>query len=54
MGHESIGYFLIAGQRCAMRLAPDSGLNVGDQVEPRLRPGAWRLFADDAEGTRLV
>ena len=54
MGHESLGYFHLAGQRCAMRLAADAGLAPGDTVEPRLRPGAWRLFADDASGTRLT
>ncbi len=54
MGHESLGYFRLAGQRCAMRLAADAGLTPGDMVEPRLRPGAWRLFAADASGKRLV
>ena len=53
MGHESMGYFKLAGERCAMRLAPDSGLTAGDRIEPRLRPGSWTLFADDAEGKRL-
>jgi ABC-type sugar transport system ATPase subunit len=53
MGHESMGYFRLAGERCALRLAPDSGLSPGDHIEPRLRPGAWHLFADDAEGKRL-
>jgi ABC-type sugar transport system ATPase subunit len=54
MGHESLGYFHLASERFAMRLAADSGLNVGDQIEPRLRPGSWHLFADDAEGRRLA
>jgi hypothetical protein len=36
-----------------MRLAPDSGLSVGDRTTPRLREGAWRMFADDAEAKRL-
>jgi ABC-type sugar transport system ATPase subunit len=54
MGHESLGYFRLAGERCAMRLSPDSGLTAGMRIEPRLRAGAWRLFADDAEGKRLV
>jgi ABC-type sugar transport system ATPase subunit len=54
MGHESMGYFQLAGARCAMRLAADSGLSAGMRIEPRLRPGAWRLFADDAEGARIV
>jgi ABC-type sugar transport system ATPase subunit len=53
MGHESMGYFRLADQRCALRLAPDSGLSAGDRIEPRLRPGSWHLFADDAEGKRL-
>jgi multiple sugar transport system ATP-binding protein len=53
MGHESMGYFRLAGQRWVLRLAPDSGLSPGDRIEPRLRPGAWRLFAADAEGKRL-
>ncbi len=53
MGHESMGYFRLAGERYAMRLAPDSGLSVGDTIEPRIRPNSWRLFADDAEGKRI-
>jgi multiple sugar transport system ATP-binding protein len=53
MGHESMGYFRLAGERCAMRLAPDSGLSAGDRIEPRLRPNSWHLFADDTEGKRL-
>jgi ABC-type sugar transport system ATPase subunit len=54
MGHESMGYFHLAGERCAMRLAPDSGLTAGDRIEPRMRPGSWNLFADDAEGKRIT
>jgi ABC-type sugar transport system ATPase subunit len=54
MGHESVAYFRLAGERCAMRLPPDSGLNAGDRLEPRIRPDAWHLFADDAEGRRLA
>ncbi|MCC6493457.1 MAG: sn-glycerol-3-phosphate ABC transporter ATP-binding protein UgpC [Pirellulales bacterium] len=54
MGHESMGYFSLAGQRCAMRLPANSGLAAGDRVEPRLRPGSWRLFADDPQGRRLL
>ncbi len=53
MGHESMGYFRLAGERYAMRLAPDSGLSVGDKIEPRIRSNSWRLFADDAEGKRI-
>jgi multiple sugar transport system ATP-binding protein len=53
MGHESMGYFRLDGRRFALRLSPDSGLSVGDRIEPRLRPGAWQLFADDSEGRRL-
>ena len=53
MGHESLGYFPFAGVRMAMRLPADSGLGPGDTIEPRLRPGAWRLFKDDAEGRRV-
>jgi multiple sugar transport system ATP-binding protein len=53
MGHESMGYFPYAGARMAMRLPADSGLAPGDAIEPRLRPGAWRLFADDAQGKRI-
>jgi ABC-type sugar transport system ATPase subunit len=53
MGHESMGYFQIAGSRYAMRLAADSGLLPGDAIEPRLRRCSWQLFADDAEGRRL-
>ena len=40
MGHESIGYFQLAGQRYAMRLPADAGLTPGDAIEPRLRPNA--------------
>jgi multiple sugar transport system ATP-binding protein len=54
MGHESLGYFTFAGERCAVRLAPDNGLNAGDTIEPRLRPNSWRLFADTPEGPRLA
>jgi hypothetical protein len=54
MGHESMGYFRLAGERFAMRLAPDSELNAGDQIEPRLRPDSWHLFADDSEARRLA
>jgi multiple sugar transport system ATP-binding protein len=53
MGHESLGYFRLAGERCALRLAPDSGFSPGDRLEPRLRTGACHLFADDAAGRRL-
>jgi ABC-type sugar transport system ATPase subunit len=53
MGHESMGYFQYAGRRMAMRLPADSGLAPGDSIEPRLRHGAWRLFADEAEGRRI-
>jgi ABC-type sugar transport system ATPase subunit len=53
MGHESLGYFQFAGQRMALRLPADSGLTPGDEIQPRLRPGSWRLFADDAAGRRL-
>ena len=53
MGHESVGYFQLAGQRWAMRLAADSGLKAGDRVEPRLREGAWHLFTNDEAGRRL-
>jgi ABC-type sugar transport system ATPase subunit len=53
MGHESMGYFQLGGARYALRLAADSGLSPGDQIEPRLRPGSWRLFIDDAGGKRL-
>jgi multiple sugar transport system ATP-binding protein len=53
MGHESMGYFQFAGHRYAMRLAADGGLGPGDEIEPRLRPRAWHLFADDAEGRRI-
>jgi multiple sugar transport system ATP-binding protein len=54
MGYESMGYFTLAGERCAMRLAADAGLAPGDRIEPRLRSDAWRLFADNPEGTRLA
>jgi ABC-type sugar transport system ATPase subunit len=53
MGHESLGYFQWAGGRYSLRLPADSGLAPGDAIEPRLRPGAWRLFADDAVGARI-
>jgi ABC-type sugar transport system ATPase subunit len=54
MGHESMGYFQFAGARHSLRLAPDSGLAPGSVVHPRLRPGAWHLFADDASGKRIL
>jgi ABC-type sugar transport system ATPase subunit len=53
MGNESIGYFSLTGRRFAMRLPADGSLAAGDPVEPRLRPGAWHLFADDAAGQRI-
>jgi ABC-type sugar transport system ATPase subunit len=53
MGHESLGYFVLGGARYSMRLPADSGLAPGDTIEPRLRPGSWRLFTADAEGRRL-
>jgi multiple sugar transport system ATP-binding protein len=53
MGHESMAYFQFAGCRYAARLPADSGRAPGDAVEPRLRPGAWRLFADDEAGQRI-
>jgi multiple sugar transport system ATP-binding protein len=53
MGHESLGYFQLAGARYSLRLPADSGLAPGDAIEPRLRPDAWRLFAADPAGRRL-
>jgi ABC-type sugar transport system ATPase subunit len=53
MGHESLGYFQLAGNRYAMRLPADSGLTPGDEITPRLRQGSWHLFADDTEGRRI-
>jgi multiple sugar transport system ATP-binding protein len=53
MGHESIAYFQLSGQRFAMRLASNCGLSAGDTIEPKLRPDSWRLFADDSEGGRV-
>jgi hypothetical protein len=53
MGHESMGYFQLAGARYALRLPPDSGLSPGDRIEPRLRPGSWHLFAQDESGRLL-
>lgn len=54
LGHESLGYFRFGGELWVMRLAADSRLAPGDAIEPRLRPGAWRLFADDAAGRCLA
>ncbi|HEX6960262.1 MAG TPA: sn-glycerol-3-phosphate ABC transporter ATP-binding protein UgpC [Lacipirellula sp.] len=54
MGHESLGYFRLAGERCAMRLPPDNGLHAGDRIEPRMRLDAWHLFVDDAESRRIL
>ena len=54
LGHESLGYFRFSGELWVMRLAADAGLAPGDAVEPRLRLGAWRFFADDASGRRLA
>jgi multiple sugar transport system ATP-binding protein len=53
MGHESLGFFQWAGARYTLRLPADSGLAPGDIIEPRLRPGSWKLFADDATGRRI-
>ncbi len=53
MGHESLGYFQLAGVRHAMRLPADAGLAPGAKIEPRLRRGAWHLFADDEAGRRI-
>lgn len=53
MGHESIGHFALGGQRHTIRLTASSGLKPGDRITPRLREGAWHLFADDAAGSRL-
>jgi len=53
MGNESVGYFHLADQRFAMRLPADSGLTAGAPVAPRIRAGAWHLFADDAAGRRI-
>ena len=40
-------------RRCAVRLPADSGLTPGSAIEPRLRRGAWSLFADDASARRI-
>jgi ABC-type sugar transport system ATPase subunit len=53
MGHESMGYFQLAGVRHAMRLAADAGLSPGATIEPRLRQGGWHVFADDEAGKRI-
>jgi ABC-type sugar transport system ATPase subunit len=53
MGYESMGYFRLAGQRCALRLPADSGHSAGDRITPRIQRDAVHLFADDAEGNRI-
>jgi len=53
MGHESMGYFQLAGARHSMRLPADAGLAPGARIDPRLRPGAWHVFADDDAGGRI-
>ncbi|HYO23452.1 MAG TPA: sn-glycerol-3-phosphate ABC transporter ATP-binding protein UgpC, partial [Lacipirellulaceae bacterium] len=53
MGHESMGYFQLAGLRFAMRLAADAGLAAGSRIEPCLRVGGWQLFSADDRGARL-
>ena len=53
MGHESLGYFQLAGDALLAPTARRQRPRPGDAIEPRLRPAGWRLFADDAAGRRL-
>ena len=53
MGHESMAYFELAGHQLSMRLAADQPHRPGDRVIPRLRSGAWHLFAGDEQGKRI-
>jgi multiple sugar transport system ATP-binding protein len=50
LGRESWAWFELGGVRAAMCGA---GLAAGATVEPRIRAGAWMLFADDARGARV-
>ncbi|QDT00808.1 ABC transporter ATP-binding protein [Adhaeretor mobilis] len=54
MGHESIGYFTLLGERHSIRLPATSEVNPGSRIVPRLRPAGWHLFADDEEGCRFA
>jgi sn-glycerol 3-phosphate transport system ATP-binding protein len=53
LGHESIGYCQLAGVRVALRLPAEACPTPGAAIQPRLRAGAWHLFAADADGRRL-
>ena len=53
MGHESIGYFQLAGRQLVVRLPAAIRCHPGDALELRLRPGQWHLFAADDGGERL-
>jgi multiple sugar transport system ATP-binding protein len=53
MGHETMVHFELAGGDHVARLAPDAGVSPGDRLALAIRPGAFHLFAGDANGRRL-
>jgi len=53
LGHEAMGHFDLAGNRCVARLACDTAAQPGDQLTLAIRPTALHLFAGDSAGRRL-
>jgi ABC-type sugar transport system ATPase subunit len=53
MGHESIGYFQLAGRQQVVRLPADARRRPGDSLELMVKPGQWHLFAAEDGGKRL-
>ena len=53
MGHESIGYFQLAGRQQVVRLPADASRRPGDLLELSVKPGQWHLFVTEDGGRRL-
>jgi multiple sugar transport system ATP-binding protein len=53
MGHETMVHFELAGERHIARLGAETMARPGDELSLAVRPGAYHLFASDAEGRRL-
>ena len=53
MGHESMAYFHLVGNQQVVRLPADKHHRPGDQIELKIKPGSWHLFASDETGERL-
>jgi multiple sugar transport system ATP-binding protein len=53
MGHESMAHFDLAGRQLVIRLPADQHCQSGDQIELRIEPDRWHLFAADQAGKRL-